>query len=153
MTKNYTIFGIYKHLINNNLFLFFQNICLEAVLPPMEIWLFTKISKTLLKDIESNKMKVMNPKNQKYITFLVFLQYLYEYNRTVINKLNKPIRLYVRDILFKIKNDDQNMAIDVVFMPTAIQNGYYYVLKYVLPIVVLFAYMLSFVCKYIRMLL
>ena len=148
MTKNYTIFGIYKHLINNNLFLFFQNICLEAVLPPMEIWLFTKISKTLLKDIESNKMKVMNPKNQKYITFLVFLQYLYEYNRTVINKLNKPIRLYVRDILFKIKNDDQNMAIDVVFMPLAIQNGYYYVLKYVLPIVVLFVYMLSFVCKY-----
>ena len=48
-------------------------------------------------------MKVMNPKNQKYITFLVFLQYLYEYNRTVINKLNKPIRLYVRDILFKKK--------------------------------------------------
>ena len=49
MTKNYTIFGIYKHLINNNLFLFFQNICLEAVLPPMEIWLFTKISKNTLK--------------------------------------------------------------------------------------------------------
>ena len=33
-------------------------------------------------------------------------------------------------------------------MPLAIQNGYYYVLKYVLMIVVLFVYMLSFVCKY-----
>lgn len=149
-TENYTISGIYKHLFIKNMFLFLQNVCLEALLPPMEIYLFTNISKTLLDDIskDKSKLRVLNPKNQKYFTFLVFLQFLYKYNRRVLNLLNKPIRLYVRNVLFKIKEQDQKMAINIVFMPLAIQNGYISILKFILPLLVLFIYMLFVVCKY-----
>ncbi len=147
----YSILGIYKHLLNENKMLFLQNVLLEAILPPMEIYLFTKISKTLLEDIrdKNSKLKLLlNSKNTKYFFLLVFLQYLYKYNREVINILNKPIRLYVRNLLFQIKKENQKMAISIVFMPLAIQNGYYSLLKFILPVLVLFVYMLFIVCKY-----
>lgn len=149
--QKYSILGIYRHLFNENKMLFLQNVLLEAILPPMEIYLFTRISKTLLEDIKDKNTKfklLFNSKNTKYFFLLVFLQYLYKYNREVINVLNKPIRLYVRKLLFEIKKKNQKMAISIVFMPLAIQNGYYSILKFILPVLVLFVYMLFIVCKY-----
>ena len=149
--QKYSISGIYRHLLNENKMLFLQNVLLEAILPPMEIYLFTRISKTLLEDIKDKNTKfklLFNSKNIKYFFLLVFLQYLYKYNREVINVLNKPIRLYVRQLLFDIKKKNQKMAISIVFMPLAIQNGYYSILKFILPVLVLFVYMLFIVCKY-----
>ena len=147
--QKYSILGIYRHLLNENKMLFLQNVFLEAILPPMEIYLFTKISKTLLDDIkDKNKMKLVSPKNTKYFIYLIILQLLYKYNRKVINILNEPIRLYVRNLLFQIKKENQKMAINIVFMPLAIQNGYYSILKFILPVLVLFLYMLFIVCKY-----
>lgn len=145
---SYSILGIYKQIISQNLKLFLQNILLEAILPPLEILLFTKISTTLLEDLKKDKLKVLNPRNQKFISFLIFLQYFHEYNRRLLNKIREPIRINIRELLYKIKQNNEKIMINVIFMPIAIVNGYYYSLTYILPMVVLFVYTLCFVCKY-----
>ena len=120
----------------------------RQILPPLEILLFTKISTTLLEDLKKDKLKVLNPRNQKFISFLIFLQYFHEYNRRLLNKIREPVRINIRELLYKIKQNNEKIMINVIFMPIAIVNGYYYSLTYILPMVVLFVYTLCFVCKY-----
>lgn len=138
---------IFLEIIYSNLSTFLLNILLEIMIPPLEIYLFTSLSKTLLKDIREKKL--LTCKNRKYIGYLFLLQLLNYYNRQSFNQLQNPIRVTVRNKITTITENDADVKqLLLLFMPLAILNSYKYILKYILPIVVLFIYLIFFMCKY-----
>ena len=106
------------NLFSENKALFLVNVFLEVIIPPLEIYLFTDISRTLLDDLRTNS--ILKCKNRKYIGYLFLLQILNFYNRESFNRLNNPIRLSIRNAIKDGRQDDHKLLL--IFMPLAIHN-------------------------------
>jgi len=149
------LFSLYKLFFQQNKILVFFNVMLEMILPPIEITVFRWLAENFIENIDKWKEKTLVSniyRFKKYVVYLILIQCAYFVNKLILNKLIPEFRILVREKILSnfvqeieqqpgsTEQSNIDLTITLNAMPKALYNFYNSILKFVLPLFVLFSY-------------
>lgn len=143
-----TIQNIYLQFFKKYPITVLLNVILELMLPLLEISLYRNIAVKIIDNLSTLKgEKVVSTvfKFRKFVIYLILLQFGHFVNQYLVNVLIPKYQEFVRGKIIsnsiKTQNlDNIELTIKLNAMPLAFYQFYSSILKYILPLVVLFTY-------------